>query len=193
MVDTGATRSLITQHALNKLHHYQQINSTTLIGQLGDGHTTIQILGEVKLTIQLNHVVTHLNALVVKTLNTDFILGGDWCRQQRATIDYDTHRVSIRTCQGATSVPYAKHHDHLSLDIKLVNSVRIPSRHEVVVQAKVPLSSARSVRFQPAMSLQLEKSIAVSTSLLSVNNYTTFLKIYNPGDCARTLHINTIL
>jgi hypothetical protein len=193
MVDTGATRSLITQQTLNKLRHYQQLNSTTLLGQLGDGHTTIQILGEVKLTLHINYLITNLNVLIVKTLNTDFILGGDWCRQQRVTIDYDTHRVYIRTSQGTTSVPYAKHLDHLSLNVQLVNSVRIPSRHEVIVQAKVPLSSAQSVRFQPAMSLQLEKSLALSASLLSINNYTTFLKIYNPGDCACTLHINTIL
>ena len=192
MIDTGATRSFITKRALRRVHH-SQLHSQKSSAQLGDGHTTLDIFGEVRLVIQIRDVFTTVHALVVQTLNSDFILGGDWCINHGVRIDYDTNHVSIRSRYGRTFVPYAKQIDHLTLDLKLTNLVTIPPREACTVQAKVELSSADTVYFQPDLTTQHDKSIVISPSLLHVCNYSTYLKIYNPTQCTQTLSRNTLL
>ena len=192
MVDTGASRSFIAQHTLNRLHH-SKLHSVNSTAQLGDGHTTIQILGEIRLVIQFARIYTSVCALVVKDLNSDFILGGDWCYKHRAQIDYATNQVSIRSFRSRVAVPYDKHLDHLTLPLKLINSIKIPPRESCVASAHLQISSANTVRFQPNPILQQSKFIVISPSLLNVRNYTTQLLIYNPTDQTRTLSIHSLL
>ena len=192
MIDTGATHSLISQRALATLYH-AAIPSSNRIGQLGDGHTTLKILGEVHLLLQFNQVFTPLNVLVVKTLNTDFILGADWCTQNAARIDYDKNQVSICSPNGRLIIPYDKSIDYITLDVKLINSIKIPPHESCTVQAKVELSSADTVYFNPDASIELEKSVLISPSLLHIGNYTTYLEMYNPNDYTTTLLMNTLL
>ncbi|CAM4836266.1 unnamed protein product [Rotaria magnacalcarata] len=87
-IDTGATHSFITQGALRTLYH-SAIPSCDRIAQLGDGQTTLKIVGEIQLVLQFDNVFTRLNVLVVKNMNTDFILGSDWCTSNAARIDYE--------------------------------------------------------------------------------------------------------
>ncbi len=192
MIDTGASRSFITKRALRRIQ-YSQVHSRTSIAQLGDGHTTLDILGEVRLIIQVRDVFTPVLALVVHSLNADFILGGDWCKTYGARIDYATNQVSIRSCYGCTCVPYAKQIDHLSLDLKLTHLITIPPREACTVQAKSELSSADTVYFQPDLNTQQDKSVVISPSLLQVQNYATYIKIYNPTQYNQTLPRNTLL
>ncbi|CAF1646976.1 unnamed protein product, partial [Didymodactylos carnosus] len=192
MVDTGASRSFITQRLLGTLHH-SQTHSTNSTAQLGDGHTKIKLLGEVQLTIKVNHVFTTMNVLVVKTLNADFILGGDWCTKYGAEINYDTNQVSIRSSDGRTYTNYDKQIDNLTLNVQLVNSIKIPSRESCIVQAKLELSSADTVYIHPDFDIQQDKSILMSSALLHIHNYTTFLTIYNSSDYTRTLYMNSLL
>ncbi|CAM4950259.1 unnamed protein product [Rotaria socialis] len=125
MLDTGATRSFITQRALAKIHHYS-LQPRDRIAQLGDGHTMLKIVGEVHLWLKFDQIFTPLNVLVVKNLNTDFILGAGWCTQNAVQINYDTNQVSIRSSTGRIIIPYDKSIDYLTLDVKLINSVKIP-------------------------------------------------------------------
>ena len=140
--------------------------------------------------LQFNQVFTPLNVLVIKTLNTDFILGADWCTQNAARIDYNKNQVSIRSPNGLLIIPYDKSIDYLTLDVKLINSIQIPLQESCTVQAKVELSSADTVYFTPDKSIQLDKSVLISPSLLYIDNYTTHLKIYNPNDYTTTLPMN---
>ncbi|CAM4974053.1 unnamed protein product [Rotaria socialis] len=125
MLDTGATRSFITQRALAKIHHYS-LQPRDRIAQLGDGHTMLKIVGEVHLWLKFDQIFTPLNVLVVKNLNTDFILGAGWCTQNAVQINYDTNQVSIRSSTGRIIIPYDTSIDYLTLDVKLINSVKIP-------------------------------------------------------------------
>ncbi|CAF4355389.1 unnamed protein product, partial [Rotaria sp. Silwood2] len=122
-----------------------------------------------------------------------FILGGDWCTQNAAQINYDTNQVSIRSSTGRIIIPYDKSIDHLTLDVKLITSIKIPPRESCTVQAKVELSSADTVYFHPDTDAQHEQSILLSPSLLRIENYTTYLEIYNPHDYITTLPMNTRL
>ncbi|CAM4983361.1 unnamed protein product [Rotaria socialis] len=192
MLDTGATRSFITQRALAKIHHYS-LQPRDRIAQLGDGHTMLKIVGEVHLWLKFDQIFTPLNVLVVKNLNTDFILGAGWCTQNAVQINYDTNQVSIRSSTGRIIIPYDKSIDYLTLDVKLINSVKIPPCQSCTVQAKVELSSADTVYFHPDIDDQLEQSIILSPSLLHIQNYTTYLEIYNPNDYTKTVPTNTRL
>ncbi|CAF4680750.1 unnamed protein product, partial [Rotaria sp. Silwood2] len=192
MLDTGATNSFITQRALKQLYH-STISYCTRRAQLGDGHTTLQITGEVQLPLQFASVITPLKVLVVKNMNSDFILGSDWCTQNSARIDYANQHVSIRSPRGRLFIPYDKAIDYIALDVKTINVVKIPPRESCTVQAKIELSSADAVYFSPLDALQLDQPIIMSPSLLHVKNYTTHLEIYNSHDYTCTLPMNTIL
>ncbi|CAF3309107.1 unnamed protein product [Rotaria socialis] len=192
MIDTGATHSFLTQSALSTLYH-SVIPSCDRIAQLGDGQITLKIVGEIQLLLQFDKVFTRLNVLVVKTMNTDFILGSDWCTSNVARIDYENNQVSIRSSNGRTFMPYHKCIDSLTRDVKSINVIHIPPRESYTVQAKVELSSADTVYFSPVDVTQSDKSIIMSPSLLHINNYTTYLEVYNPHDYACTLPMNTVL
>ncbi|CAF3875356.1 unnamed protein product, partial [Rotaria sp. Silwood1] len=192
MIDTGATHSFITQGAISTLYH-SAIPPCDRIAQLGDGQTTFKIVGEVQLFLQFNKVFTPLNVLVVKTMNTDFILGSDWCTKNAARIDYENNQVSIQSSCGRIFIPYHNSIDCLTLDVKSITVIHIPPRESCTVQAKVELSSADTVYFSPVDPIQSEKSIVMSPSLLHINNYTTYLEVYNPHDYTYTLPMSTLL
>ena len=59
MLDTGATNSFIAQRALKQLSH-SPISHCARQAQLGDGHTTLHISGEVQLPLQFASVATLL-------------------------------------------------------------------------------------------------------------------------------------
>ncbi|CAF1644527.1 unnamed protein product, partial [Didymodactylos carnosus] len=192
LVDTGATHSFITQGTLGKLRH-SPIHSSKSTAHLADQNTSLKILGEVKLNIRVNDVTTPITALVVKSLNADFILGGNWCHDTGARIEYDKQQVSIRSYYGRSYIPYDKQIDTLALDLKLLNSVSIPPRESIVVQAKLDLSSAQFAYFYPDIDLQQSKCISMPSALLKIDKYSTFLEIYNPTEFSRTLYKNATL
>ncbi|CAF3104286.1 unnamed protein product [Rotaria sp. Silwood2] len=192
MVDTGATHSFITQRALSTLCH-SAVPSCDRIAQLGDGHTMLKIVGEVQLLLQFDSASTPLKVLVVKTMNTDFILGGDWCVKNAVRIDYAHNKVSILSPTGCIFIPYDKSIDYLTLDVKTINVIKIPPRESCTIQAKVELSSADTVYFHPTVTSFLMKPVIISPSLLHVHNYSTYLEVYNPHDHTYTLPMNTVL
>ncbi|CAM4767830.1 unnamed protein product [Rotaria magnacalcarata] len=126
-------------------------------------------------------------------MNTDFILGSDWCTSNSTRIDYEKNQVSIRSSNGRTFIPYHKCIDSLTLDVKSINVIHIAPRESYTVQAKVELSSADTVYFSPVDVTQSDKSIVMSPSLLHIHNYTTYLEVYNPHDYTCTLPMNTLL
>lgn len=113
MVDTGANRSFIAQRTLRRIHH-SIVTSDKSKATLGDGQTSIEILGEAHFVMKFGKIYTPVNALIVKSLNNDFILGGDWCHKYGVRIDYGANQVSIRSSFGRIYVPYDKYIDHIS-------------------------------------------------------------------------------
>ncbi|CAF2031769.1 unnamed protein product [Rotaria magnacalcarata] len=133
MLDTGATHSFIIQRTLKQLHR-SPTSHFTRQAQLGDGRTTLQIIGEVQLPVQFASIITPLKALVVKQMNSDFILGSDWCTKNAARIDYANNQVSIRSPRGRLFIPYDKAIDYIALDVTTVtvNVVKIPPRESCI-------------------------------------------------------------
>ncbi|CAF1629495.1 unnamed protein product, partial [Didymodactylos carnosus] len=79
----------------------------------------------------------------------------------------------------------------LALDVKLINTVKIPPREAYTVPAKVEISAADTGYFHPDVDLQTDKSIVVSTALLRIRHI--FVKIYNQSEYTQTLYMNTLL
>ncbi|CAF0890020.1 unnamed protein product [Didymodactylos carnosus] len=176
-----------------KVLRHSPMHSSKSTAHLADQNKSLKILGEVKLNIRINDVTTPITALVVKSLNADFILGGNWCYDTGAIIEYDKQQVSIRSYYGRSSIRYDKQIDTLALDLKLLNSASIPPRESIVVQAKLDLSSAKFAYFHPDIDLQQPKCISMTSALLKIDKYSTFLEIYNPSEFSRTLYKNAVL
>ncbi|CAF1549451.1 unnamed protein product [Didymodactylos carnosus] len=147
-LDSGAEYSFIILAALSKIRH-SQILPSKAVAHLADTSTPLPLLGEVRLHIRLNDTVTPITALVVKHLNSDFILGSDCFFCTGARIEYDRHQVPVRSYNGRSSAPFDKHIDSLALAVKLINSITVPPREVSIIQAKVDISSAKAAYFYP--------------------------------------------
>ncbi|CAF1309028.1 unnamed protein product [Didymodactylos carnosus] len=173
LIDSGAAHSSITQSALSKIRHSSLLPSKT-VAHLADSTTPLHIIGEVNLHIRALKIDSLITALVVKHLNSDFILGFNWFVETGARIEYDRHQVSIRS-------------------FKLLSSITIPPREASVIQAKTDVSSANLVYFHPDTDFLQCKSVSMVPAMVKVTDYTTFIKIYNNSDRTRTLYKNAVI
>ncbi|CAF1078981.1 unnamed protein product [Didymodactylos carnosus] len=192
LIDSGAAHSFITQSALSKIRHSPLLPSKT-VAHLADSSTPLHIIGEVNLHIRALKTDTPITALVVKHLNSDFILGSNWFVETGARIEYDRHQVSIRSYNGRSCIPFDKHIDTLALDLKLLSSITIPPREANVIQAKTDVSSANLVYFHPDTDFLQYKSVSMIPAMVKVTDYTTVIKIYNNSDRTRTLYKNAVI
>ncbi|CAF1157422.1 unnamed protein product [Didymodactylos carnosus] len=191
LIDSDATHSFITQSALSKIRHSPLLPSKN-VPYLADSVTPLHVCGEINLNIRVHNTNTPISALVVKPLNADFILGSDWFNETGARIEYDRHQITIRSYNGRTAIPFDKNIDTIALDVKLLNTVSIPPREASVVEAKTDVSSAHTVYFHPDADFLECKSVLMVNVILKVQNYKTFIKIYNNSDRTRTLYKNAI-
>ena len=117
---------------MSTLYH-TAVPSCDRLAQSGDGHPVLKILGEVQLLLQFDRIFTPLNVLVIKTMNTYFVLGSDWCTKNAARINYDKNQVSIRSLHGRMFVPYDKCIGSLTLCVISINVLHISPRETYTV------------------------------------------------------------
>ncbi|CAF5038681.1 unnamed protein product, partial [Rotaria sp. Silwood1] len=102
LVDTGATNSIIQQASLANIQHQQfyPVQQQFFLAN----KTSISIIGYVTLEIKIQHIRTYVTAAVTKTLCCDLILGEDWIKYYRATIDRFKDRLEILGNKAAISL-----------------------------------------------------------------------------------------
>ncbi|CAF1009431.1 unnamed protein product [Rotaria sp. Silwood1] len=81
LVDTSAAISLIHDKTLSNMQH-QPIMPCSLKEVHNANSGFISLLGIVKLTVQIHHLDTHIDAYVTRDLICPVILGRDWIQQK---------------------------------------------------------------------------------------------------------------
>ena len=76
LIDTGSTITIIHEHLLNKIPHKNFLQKTK--NYLSANCSTLNIIGETLLEININGIKTKVIADVTTNLVTDLILGSDW-------------------------------------------------------------------------------------------------------------------
>lgn len=93
LVDTGATNSIIRESSLAQIQVHQRypVQQQFFLAN----KTSISIIGYVNLQIQIQHVKTFVTAAIARTLSCDLILGEDWIKTYRVTINRVNDIISI--------------------------------------------------------------------------------------------------
>ncbi|CAF4654731.1 unnamed protein product, partial [Rotaria sp. Silwood2] len=187
LVDTGATRTIIQQDALNRIRH-KRVYPAQQCYHLADGASSLSIIGCVDLEIRIQHVRTYVTAAVAKSLSCPLILGQDWITYYHVDYNSSTNRLSVYN--NIASVPIERV-DETTFPVRLVQQIVLEPKSEHVVEAHVPISSSSAVLFHLNQKIHQIKSIIIPHSLLHVDKYITKLTIYNPNMYSCRLPANT--
>jgi gag-polyprotein putative aspartyl protease len=85
IVDTGSAVTIINQQLLKKIDHKGLVFTNKL--HQSANSTSIDIIGEIQLEIQIQGYKTTIVADVAKNLVTDLLLGNDWIGKNNVIID----------------------------------------------------------------------------------------------------------
>ncbi|CAF4090667.1 unnamed protein product [Adineta steineri] len=187
LVDTGATNSIIHQSSLSRIR-YDRIHPVQQKFFLAN-KTCITITGYVTLEIMIHHIKTYVTAAITETLCCDLILGEDWIKYYRVTINRFRNRIEI--LGNKATVPLRTTWDNNCILMKLRSSIYIPPYTEQIVEVVVPVAEATNVLYSPNIWLQKNKNIVLSQALVQIKNYSTKLVIRNTSKFSVHLTRNT--
>ena len=108
MFDSGATASFINRIALTRIHHLP-IKFKNITYTMADGHTTMEVIGTVKIFIELNNIKADIEIGIVDSLCTDCMLGMDYMSKYKVTLNNYLKQVQINTSAGPTTLLMVQH------------------------------------------------------------------------------------
>jgi len=190
MVDTGATATFIKAAALYNIKH-RHITPTKTRTTLADGHSALVILGRVCLLVKINHLPTYVTAFVAENLTVDIILGMDWCAKNN--VEIHTRQKEVIVWHNRLGKTTARFNGQASVDVELADKLCLQPYEEKVVRVNVPLSSAQIVCFEPNTRECAKRAIASYTAILTVNNCSSHILLFNRTDLPNTIRKGTKL
>ncbi|CAF1310430.1 unnamed protein product [Adineta ricciae] len=182
MIDTGATTSLISQAALNRIPNTESKPSRA-VATLGDGKTRILVNGIVELDIMVKNINTIIPLLVVEALGAEVILGLDWCTLNNVNVNVGQRQVEMNVRQSEmVSVPFL---ENGSIDACVATDVELLPHHEHMVKMQVPISNAMIVSFLSDYKKCSKLKIEVPDALVEIKDFTFYMLVSN---CSKNVH-----
>ncbi|CAF4738552.1 unnamed protein product [Rotaria socialis] len=190
LVDTGAAISLIHDNTLSTMRHKPIVSCS-----LNEVHTAnsgfISLLGIVKLTGQINHLDTQVDAYVTRDLICPMVLGRDWIQQNYANINFCTNRLYLYN--GLASAPLLPIPRSEPVIMPLSDSIVIPPFHQQFVYGYVPINSLNDALFTPNIALQHARMVLLPHSLLHIRDNRGVISIINNTRHSKLIQRNTPL
>ncbi|CAF3046420.1 unnamed protein product, partial [Rotaria sp. Silwood2] len=104
MFDSGSTHSFINRIALKRTQHLPiHFNQQHYV--MADGHTTFEVIGTVRIFIELNYIKTNIIVGVVNSLCTDCILGMDYINKYKVNLNNKQKQVQVYTASQKITIP----------------------------------------------------------------------------------------
>ncbi|CAF1339298.1 unnamed protein product, partial [Rotaria sp. Silwood1] len=189
LIDTGSAITIIHQHLLNDIPHEKLIPKT--INHLSANCSTLNIIGEILLEINVNGLKTTVIADVTTNLVTNLILGSDWIQSNNVYILTPEQRIMIRSRGKEVSTPFVKP-PLLNYPVTLINHITLPPFSEKIVEAQVQHNNMIDVLFEPNPRLK-NKALFTATALLNIENRRIKISIINATNRQQTLSEGTKL
>ncbi|CAF3667002.1 unnamed protein product [Rotaria sp. Silwood1] len=137
----------------------------------------ISLLGIVKLTVQIHHLDTHIDAYITRDLICPMILGRDWTQQNYVNVNFCTNRIYLYN--GLASTPLLPISRSEPVIMSLSHSVVIPPFHQKFIYGYVPLKSLDDALFTPIIALQHARMVLILHSLLHIRDNRGVISIIN--------------
>ncbi|CAF5010221.1 unnamed protein product, partial [Rotaria sp. Silwood1] len=189
LIDTGSAITIIHQHLLNDIPHEKLIPKT--INHLSANCSTLNIIGEILLEINVNGLKTTVIADVTTNLVTNLILGSDWIQSNNVYILTPEQRIMIRSRGKEVSTPFVKP-PLLNYPATLINHITLPPFSEKIVEAQVQHNNMIDVLFEPNSRLQ-NKALFTASALLNIKDRRIRISIINATNRQQTLSEGTKL
>jgi len=189
LIDTGSAITIIHKDLLNNIPHEKFIQKTK--NHLSANCSTLNIIGEIPLEINVNGKKTKVIADVTTNLVTNLILGSDWIQQNNVYILTPEKRIMIRSQGKEVSTPFVKP-PILNYPVTLINHITLPPLSEQMIEAKVQPVNMMDVLFEPNRRLQ-NKALFMACTLLNIENQKIKISIINATNRQQTLSEGTKL
>ena len=124
MLGSGATKSLISKADLNRVKHLP-VNFNQYCYLMADGYTTFEVIGTVKMFIEISSVQTSIVVGIVNSLCTDCILGMDYINTYEVNLNTKDKPIQIHTPKTVITIPTKSHADNIRILCRLINSTCI--------------------------------------------------------------------
>ncbi|CAF4374052.1 unnamed protein product [Rotaria sp. Silwood2] len=167
LIDTGSAITIIHQNLLNQILH-KKFTSTTK-NHLSANCSTLNIIGEIPLEININGIKTTVIADVTTNLVTNLILGSDWIQSNNVYILTPEQRIMIRRRGKEVSTPFKK-----------------------TVEAQVQHNNMIDVLFEPNRRLK-NKALFTASALLNIKDRRIRISIINATNRQQILSEGTKL
>jgi len=187
LIDTGSAITIIHQNLLNKIPHEKFIEKPK--NHLSASCSSVDIIGETLLTININGTTTQIIADVATNLITNLILGSDWIQSNNVYILTPERRIMIRKKGKQVSTPFVKP-PLLNYPVTLINHITLPPFSEQIIEARLQHGNMIDVLFEPNPKLQ-NKALFIASTLLNVRNEKININIINATDKQQTLSEGT--
>ncbi len=151
--------------------------------------STVDIIGETTLEININGIITQTITDVATNLVTDLILGIDWIQSNKVYIMTPEKRIMIKKQGREVSIPFS-YPPRLNYPVTLINHITTPALSEQVVEARILHGNMIDALFEPNIRLQ-NKALFTPNALLEVQNKTIKINIVNATNRQRTLSERT--
>ena len=187
LIDTGSAITIIHKQLLNKIPHKQFIEKAK--NHLSASCSTVNIIGEILLEINVNGIITTVVADVATDLVTNLILGNDWIQSNNVYIMTPEKRIMIKRHGKEVSVPFVNP-PQLNHSAIIINHITIPPFSEQLIEAKLAHGNTNTVLFEPNARLR-RKALFTPNALLIVENNTIKISIINATNRQQTLSERT--
>jgi Reverse transcriptase (RNA-dependent DNA polymerase) len=189
LIDTGSAITIIHKCLLNKIPHKKFIPKAK--NHLSANCSTLNIIGEILLEINVNGIKTKIIADVTTNLVTNLILGSDWIQQNNVYILTPEKRIMMKNQGKEVSTPFVKP-PLLNYPATLINHITLPPFSEQLIEAQVQPENMIDVLFEPNIRLK-SKALFIASTLLNIRNGKIRISVINATNRQQTLSEGTKL
>ncbi|CAF3385395.1 unnamed protein product, partial [Rotaria socialis] len=153
--------------------------------------STLNVIGETTLEINIHGLKTEVIADVATNLVTNLILGSDWIQRNNVYILTPEKRIMIRSKGKEVSTPFVN--PTLSdYPGTLVNQITLLPFSEYIVEARIQQNKMIDVLFEPSPRLK-NKALFLANALCNIENRRIKINIINATNRQQTLSRGTKL
>ena len=187
LIDTGSAITIIHQQLLNNIPHKKFLPK--IKNHLSANCSTLNIIGEIQLEININGIKTEVTADVTTNLVTNLILGSDWIQQNNVYILTPEKRIMIKNRGREVSTPFIIP-PIINYPVTLTNHVTVPPFSELMVEAQLQHQCTGDVLFEPNPRLQY-KALFSACTLVNIHNNKIQISVINATNHQQTLSEGT--
>jgi hypothetical protein len=191
MFDSGSSRSFVKKAFLDQISHLP-IQSQKQQYLMADGSTTFQVIGLVRVFIEISQVQTSIVVGVVNSLCVDCILGMDYINKYQVNLNNKRKQVQIHTYHRTIITSMEDPVDDINIICRLNHQISIYPYQEKRIKITLQVSSGQML-FSPVDSIFQEKGLISPNSLITVKHHIAWISIYNSTGRIHYLHRNVIV